>query len=84
MRNVSADHSRLDASAYTLTNGGSSTRTSQLADPRAKETVVAVHDLRWKFQDDSQLPKPRDFVGGPKRYRAGRGSSVPLNFNVYK
>ncbi|CRK25233.1 hypothetical protein BN1708_014188, partial [Verticillium longisporum] len=38
-----------------------------------------VHDPRWKFQDDSMLPKPREFVGGTRKYRAGRGSSVPLD-----
>lgn len=42
-----------------------------------------IQDSRWKFQDDSQLPKPRDFIGGPKRYRAGRGSSVPLDLSLF-
>lgn len=40
---------------------------------------MRIQDSRWKFQDDSQLPKPRDFRGGQKRYRAGRVSSVPLD-----
>lgn len=42
-----------------------------------------IHDPRWKFQDDGILPKPREFVGVAKRYRAGRGSSVPLDLSVY-
>jgi hypothetical protein len=32
-----------------------------------------MDDGRFKFQRHDQLPKPRDFVGGAKRYRAGRG-----------
>ena len=43
---------------------------------------MQIVDPRWKFQDESQFSKPRDFVGGPKRYRAGRGSSVPLNLKA--
>ncbi|KAH7130711.1 hypothetical protein B0J11DRAFT_259632 [Dendryphion nanum] len=46
--------------------------------------VVPIHDLRWRFQDESQFPKPREFSNGPKRYRAGRGSSVPLDFSAYE
>lgn len=42
-----------------------------------------VEDSRFKFQPDGSLPKPRDFVGGPKRYRAGRGSSVPLDLSAF-
>lgn len=40
-----------------------------------------VQDSRWKFVNEDMFPKPRDFVGGPKRYRAGRGSSVPLDLS---
>lgn len=43
-----------------------------------------VHDTRWSFRDESMLPKPREFIGGPRRYRAGRGSSVPLDLSVYE
>ncbi|KAI7557919.1 hypothetical protein KC346_g23141, partial [Hortaea werneckii] len=42
-----------------------------------------VEDRRWKFQDDSQLPMPRPLMGGAKRYRAGRGSSVPLDVGAF-
>ena len=42
-----------------------------------------VEDARWRFQDEHQLPKPRDFIGGAKRYRAGRGSSVPLDLSQF-
>jgi hypothetical protein len=41
-----------------------------------------VNDSRWHFKDESLLPKPRDFQGLPKKYRAGRGSSVPLDLNA--
>lgn len=43
---------------------------------------IIVHDTRWRFPDESQLPKPRPFQGGPRRYRAGRGSSVPLDLGA--
>jgi len=41
-----------------------------------------VQDPRWKFITEDKFPKPRDFVGGPRRYRAGRGSSVPLDLSA--
>ncbi|EPQ65868.1 hypothetical protein BGT96224_A21245 [Blumeria graminis f. sp. tritici 96224] len=44
---------------------------------------IIINDSRWKFTDDSMLPKPRQFQGGPKKYRAGRGSSVPLDINAF-
>jgi hypothetical protein len=43
---------------------------------------IFIDDKRWHFKDESVLPKPRDFVGGVRRYRAGRGSSVPLDLSV--
>jgi len=46
--------------------------------------MFRIEDARWKFQDESQLPKPREFVGGLKRYRAGRGSSVPLDLSQFR
>jgi len=46
--------------------------------------MFRIEDARWKFQDESQLPKPREFVGGPKRYRAGRGSSIPLDLSQFR
>jgi hypothetical protein len=81
-----------DASSYTLTNGGSATPGSRSRADSAGVSSLSgsgtgnaglsrlhVQNLRYKFQADEQLPKPRDFTGGPKRYRAGRGSSVPLD-----
>jgi hypothetical protein len=44
--------------------------------------IGQIEDRRWKFQDEGQLPPPRQFIGGPKRYRAGRGSSVPLDLEA--
>lgn len=44
---------------------------------------VMCDDSRWKFRDESMLPKPREFLGGPKKYRAGRGSSVPLDLSSF-
>ncbi|KAF2266925.1 hypothetical protein CC78DRAFT_542199 [Lojkania enalia] len=82
--------SMLDPSSYTLMNGGSGIKspTSSGAGISShaghKGKVVPIHDLRWRFQDESQFPKPRDFTGGPKRYRAGRGSSVPLDLSAYE
>jgi hypothetical protein len=45
---------------------------------------MMVQDARWRFQDESQLPKPRDFQAFQKRYRAGRGSSVPLDYSQFE
>lgn len=28
------------------------------------------------------LPRPREFIGGPRKYRAGRGSIVPLDLHA--
>jgi hypothetical protein len=43
-----------------------------------------IQDSRFKFKAESELPKPRPFVGETKSYRAGRGSSVPLDFGAYE
>jgi hypothetical protein len=78
--------SMLDASSYTLTNGGSvrsSTSLGMSGNTAQKGKIVPVHDLRWRFQDEAQFPRPRDFSSGQKRYRAGRGSSVPLDLSAY-
>lgn len=72
--------STMAASSYTLTNGGSTKSPSASVSPN----MLRINDGRWKFQDDGQLPKPRDFVAGPKKYRAGRGSSVPLDLSSYE
>ncbi|KAL1983866.1 hypothetical protein VTN96DRAFT_9790 [Rasamsonia emersonii] len=68
--------STLDPSAYTLINGGS----SPSASPRTSG-IIRIEDNRFKFQDESLFPKPRPFSGGVRMYRAGRGSSVPLDLN---
>jgi len=79
--------SNLDPSAYTLSNGNSPNRNSSpLRSHGSSHGIgkVMIEDARWRFQDESQLPKPRDFVGFPKKYRAGRGSSVPLDLSQYE
>jgi len=43
-----------------------------------------VQDSRWRFQDESLFPTPRRFVGGTKKYRAGRVSSVPLDLRAFE
>lgn len=74
----------LDPSSYTLTNGGSSIKSPTSPGPVLKGKVIPVHDLRWRFVDESQFPRPREFLGGPKKYRAGRGSSVPLDLSAFE
>ncbi|KAI4938654.1 hypothetical protein J4E86_011194 [Alternaria arbusti] len=78
--------SMMDSSSYTLSNGGSSIKspTSSHAGGREKGRIRPIHDLRWRFQDEGQFPRPREFTGGPKRYRAGRGSSVPLDLSAFE
>ncbi|KAK4141891.1 uncharacterized protein C8A04DRAFT_13720 [Dichotomopilus funicola] len=41
-----------------------------------------VQDSRWRFHGEEHFPKPRNFVGGARKYRAGRGSSVPLHLGA--
>ncbi|CAI9634000.1 unnamed protein product [Alternaria burnsii] len=80
--------SMMDPSSYTLTNGGSSIKSPTSSHSggggREKGRVRPIHDLRWRFQDESQFPRPREFTGGQKRYRAGRGSSVPLDLSAFE
>lgn len=71
-----------DASSYTLTNGNRSRADSGARG--AAGSRFTVQDNRFKFQPEDQLPKPREFHGGPKRYRAGRGSSVPLDLKAFE
>lgn len=76
--------STMDPSSYTLSNNPSSytlTNGSANTSSPGRGSTGAVDDRRWKFQDESQLPPPRQFTGVPKRYRAGRGSSVPLDLS---
>ncbi|TAQ88543.1 hypothetical protein B7494_g3146 [Chlorociboria aeruginascens] len=71
--------SMLDPSSYTLSSNGALPKSP--SSNRGSERMV-INDPRWRFQDESMLPKPRDFIGGPKKYRAGRGSSVPLDLSA--
>ncbi|OAX78135.1 hypothetical protein ACJ72_07562, partial [Emergomyces africanus] len=75
--------SLLDPSNYTLTNGGSSPRPSSLgSSTQSGSQRIRIEDPRFKFQNESLFPKPREFRGGQKLYRAGRGSSVPLDLSA--
>ncbi|KAL4894093.1 hypothetical protein BDV59DRAFT_176826 [Aspergillus ambiguus] len=78
--NYHPDRSTLDPSAYTLSNGGPSSGSS----PGSVGThgAIRIDDNRFKFQSEGLFPKPRPFVGGARRYRAGRGSSVPLDLSA--
>ncbi|KAG9246301.1 hypothetical protein BJ878DRAFT_581416 [Calycina marina] len=75
--------SMLDPTLYTLSSNG--TELSKNPSPNSRSPAppsrLVINDPRWKFQDESILPKPRDFMGGSKKYRAGRGSSVPLDLS---
>lgn len=55
------------ASSYTITQNRSG---------------MTVDDSRFKWKDVRDLPKPRDFKGVSKHYKAGRGSSVPLDMST--
>ncbi|KAM3562500.1 hypothetical protein MY1884_001799 [Beauveria asiatica] len=91
-RGASLRQSMLDPSAYTLSTNGSSSPTPT---PNSKTSFhsrspslggggrIFINDSRWHFQGDDQLPKPRAFSGGSHRYRAGRGSSVPLDLSAF-
>jgi len=87
----------LDPSAFTLSSNGAKSP-SPSRQPSHSPTLsgggyggsggggggdrFVVNDSRWQFKSESLFPKPRDFVGGPKKYRAGRGSSVPLDLHA--
>ncbi|KAI1386736.1 uncharacterized protein F4822DRAFT_325391 [Hypoxylon trugodes] len=85
--------SMLDPSSYTLVPNGSGkspsptptssgvTSPREASRPGGGERYI-VQDSRWRFKDESELPKPRPFQGGPRKYRAGRGSSVPLDLGA--
>ncbi|KAF2717560.1 hypothetical protein K431DRAFT_315657 [Polychaeton citri CBS 116435] len=79
-------HNVGSAASYTLQQNGASapTRNRENSVQKSAGQRLTITDNRWKFQADSQLPKPRDFTGGAKRYRAGRGSSVPLDFAAFE
>ncbi|KAL8701517.1 MAG: hypothetical protein Q9224_000455 [Gallowayella concinna] len=79
--------SRGNSNLSTLPNGTSTSHhTSPLADnvSTSRNGTMRIEDSRWRFQDESQLPKPREFVGFAKKYRAGRGSSVPLDLSQFR
>lgn len=86
----------LDPSSFTLTsngsNSGSPSISRQPSSPGASSSGggggghahgarIMVNDPRWHFKDESLFPKPRDFHSKPRKYRAGRGSSVPLDLS---
>ncbi|KAG9235650.1 hypothetical protein BJ875DRAFT_440161 [Amylocarpus encephaloides] len=75
--------SMLDPSSYTLSSNGSLPKNPSPSRHSETQRRIAINDPRWKFQDGSSLPKPRDFHGGAKKYRAGLGSSVPLDLSAY-
>jgi hypothetical protein len=71
----------LDPSSYTLSSNGNLPKSSSPNRNSTPSSRLVINDPRWKFQDESLFPKPRDFTGRPKKYRAGRGSSVPLDLS---
>ncbi|MCJ1429576.1 hypothetical protein MMC29_007491, partial [Sticta canariensis] len=74
--------SLLDPSSYTLSNGNLNhygTKVQRESISHGKIKVVDIEDSRWHFQDESQLPKPRDFVGGLKNIY---GSYVLRHYSV--
>ncbi|PGH05392.1 hypothetical protein AJ80_08360 [Polytolypa hystricis UAMH7299] len=77
--------SMLDPSSYTLSNGrsrSSSIKQANTTTPTTRGGITRIEDSRFKFQNETQLPKPREFRGTQKLYRAGRGSSVPLDLGA--
>ncbi|KAI1450589.1 hypothetical protein F5Y02DRAFT_369376 [Annulohypoxylon stygium] len=83
--------SMLDPSSYTLAPNGSNSHSkspsptptgSGVTSPREPRERYIVQDSRWRFKDEAEFPKPRHFHGGPRKYRAGRGSSVPLDLGA--
>lgn len=83
----------LDPSAFTLGPNGtkSPSPTKGLGSPPSGPGSISgsgpgarfvVDDNRWKFKEERDLPPPRAFVGGVRKYRAGRGSSVPLDLGA--
>lgn len=48
----------------------------------ARGKHFVIEDPRWKFVEENVFPKPREYRGGHRQYRAGRGSSVPLDLSA--
>lgn len=76
----------LDPSAYTLAPNGSGRTSSKSISQGSGGSGdrLFINDPRWRFQDESMLPKPRDYKNIEKKYRAGRGSSVPLDLKSFE
>lgn len=78
----------LDPSAFTLSPNGAMSHGPTRPASEARHSTAGgdgplyISDARWKFVSEDKFPKPREFSGGPKRYRAGRGSSVPLDLSA--
>ncbi|TQS38995.1 hypothetical protein Golomagni_00486 [Golovinomyces magnicellulatus] len=73
-----------DAASFTNSIKASSPQnTDTNRNSELSKRLAIKYDSRWKFRDESMLPKPREFIGGPKKYRAGRGTSIPLDLNDF-
>lgn len=82
----------LDPSAFTLMpNGGAKSPSPTRSDSLVGRTNgggamrgqrIVVEDPRWRWPDENDFPKPRNFMPRERKYRAGRGSSVPLDLSV--
>jgi hypothetical protein len=73
-----------DRSCYYAANGGRSSVPREVNHIRRSDgTSITIRDTRFKFQPDEVLPMPRQFQDLPKRYRAGKGSNIPLNLNAF-
>ncbi|KAF5661035.1 proline-rich verprolin [Fusarium heterosporum] len=84
-RGSSLRQSMLDPSMFTLTSNGSkstSPKGSPAQTPGLGGEPIVISDSRWQFKDEGLFPKPREFMGGTRKYRAGRGSSVPLDLSA--
>jgi hypothetical protein len=75
----------INRSSYTLTNGSShSLSRDESHIGRSSGARITIQDNRFEFQPDEVLPMPRQFDGGPRRYRAGRGSNIPLDLSAFE
>lgn len=73
----------LDPSNFILTpNGTGGNKSPSPVHSGGGSARYIVQDPRWKFVGEETFPKPREFIGGPRKYRAGRGSSVPLDLSA--
>lgn len=87
---LSSVRSMLDPSSYTLSshsNGNgqqNKARTTRRSVSSSKAGIIPIEDPRFKFQSEDVFPTPRHFHGGARRYRAGRGSSVPLDLSAFQ